>query len=148
MSQLTLLATLTFCIGSIQGGSDFSHASLAAPREVPTFVKGGRRCLSSPMSVSSFLLQVRGGSDRDPSGFYYDDDNIKRANSDRYSPREYDYREEKRNDDYYSQDGNYYEDDRRYDRDYDDRGAKRTASVRAFRSLHHLALAQPFDCVC
>lgn len=147
MPQMTRLATLTFCIGSIHGGSDFPHASLAAPWKVPTFVKGGRRCLSSPMSVSSFLLQVRGGSDRDPSGFYDDDDNIKRAKSDRYSPPEYDYREEKRNDDYYSQDGNYYEDDRRYDRDYDDRGAKRTPSVRAFRSLHNLAHAQTSDSI-
>ena len=83
------------------------------------------------MSISSFLLQVRGGNDRDPRGFYYDDDDtIKRAKSDRYSPREYDYREEKRNDDYYYQDGNY-EEDRRYDRDYDDRGVKRTPSVRS-----------------
>jgi hypothetical protein len=137
MSQLTLLATtLTFCVGSIHGaGSDFFHTSLAAPRKVPTL--DGRRCClsSSRMSISSFLSQVRGGSsDRDPNGFYYnDDDSTKRTKSNRYSSREYDDREDKQNDDYYHQDRNYYEEERRYDdRDYDDRGVKRTPSVRVY----------------
>lgn len=136
MSQsISLLVVLSLCIGSIHG-SDFSHASLTTtPTKLPSFVKGGRHCLSSSQSVSSFLLQVRGGGDRDPSGFY-DEDNKKRSRrDDRYSSPNYDYRDENQNDDYFSQNGKYYEDDERYEddsrygREYDDRGARRTPSV-------------------
>lgn len=152
MSRLiSLLAILSLCIGSIHG-SDFSRAPLAAPRKLPTFAKGGRRCLSSPESFSSFLLQVRGGGDRDPSGYYYDDDNRKRSRSDdRYSPPDFDYRDENRNDDYYAQDGKYYEDDgrydddRRYERDYDDRGARRTQAVSVLSCVRYLGSRESFS---
>lgn len=109
----------------------FTRTTKSDRWKIPSFVKGGRIAQHQPTTtVSSVLLQVRGGSDNrgdgDPSGYYHDDDNYssQRSPPDRSPSKRPDY-EEKRVDDYYyeGQDGSkYYEEDiRRYD-EYDDRG--------------------------
>ena len=142
--RLALIALVKFCLVAGAHGAT-QHASLASREawKLPSFVKG-HRVTSSPTSVSSFLLQVRGGSDnwgRDDtwdSGYpnYNEYNDTKKPKSDnRYSSQDYSYRDDKtayserrkpRGDDYYGdQDRNYPdEDDPRYDRDYDDRGTR------------------------
>ena len=122
--MLLLLSLITLSLApSVHGAQitlQFTRATQSNAWKLPPFVKGGRAVQPPSRTVSSVLLQVRGGSDNrgDPSGYYYDDDYRKDK-----TPRRRDEYEEKRADDYYygEQDRTYYEEDGRYE-EYDDRG--------------------------
>lgn len=129
--MLALLITLLACIPTSSHGAQislqFTRATHSNAWKIPSFVKGGRTIPKQQhptQTISSLLLQVRGGSDNrgDPPGGYYRDDE--------YSSRRRPEYEEKRIDDYYcEQDGrSYYEEDRRYE-EYDDRGRGGVSSM-------------------
>jgi hypothetical protein len=121
LSSSSLLVAITLVLLSVQSlqgaqiSLQFTRTTQSNPWKLPSFAKGGRSIQPST-TVSSLLLQVRGGSDQ-----WYGDDDYRKERPNR---REYGYEEEKKVDDYYygeQQDGRYYEDERRYD-EYDDRG--------------------------
>jgi hypothetical protein len=117
-SLLVAITLILLSVQSLQGAQislQFTRTTQSNPWKLPSFARGGRSIQPST-TVSSLLLQVRGGSDQ-----WYGDDDYRKERPNR---REYGYEEEKKVDDYYygeQQDGRYYEDERRYD-EYDDRG--------------------------
>lgn len=119
-SSLVAITLILASIPQLQGAQislQFTRATQSNVRKLPSFAnRGGRSIQPLTTSVSSLLMQVRGGSDQ-----WYGDDDYR---NERPKRKEYGYEEEKKVDDYYygeQQDGRYYEDERRYD-EYDDRG--------------------------
>ncbi len=98
LSSSSLLVAITLVLLSVQSlqgaqiSLQFTRTTQSNPWKLPSFAKGGRSIQPST-TVSSLLLQVRGGSDQ-----WYGNDDYRKERPNR---REYGYEEEKKVDDYY-----------------------------------------------
>ena len=131
MALFTFLASVP--VNGAQISLQFTRTTARNAWKPPPF-KGGRSAVQPPAhSISSLLLQVRGGSD--PYGYSYNDSEEDRK------PKRSDYQEEKRVGDYYygEQDETYYQEERRCQEvdEYNDRGRRPVSCQCVKISVNH-----------